>query len=80
MHTITAPKAGDYANVSLIAQAFRQGNANRGDANYPGFRVGPSGIKRLSKWRNRNKKAAQHGHNLVARAAANATSRSAYKK
>lgn len=35
------------------------------------FVIGPSGIKRLSKWRNRFKKAAQHKLNLVERAARN---------
>jgi len=33
-----------------------------------GFHVGPSNIRRLSKWRNRHKKAAQHRINHVERA------------
>jgi len=35
------------------------------------FSIGPSNIRRLSKWRNRFKKAAQHKQNLVERAARN---------
>ena len=78
--TISNPKAGDFANVRVIAERFRQANAGHGDANYKGFRVGPSGIRRLSKWRNRIKKAAQQLLNHQERAAENAHSRSAYKK
>lgn len=33
-----------------------------------GCRIGPSGIKRVSKWRNRHKKAIQHKLNHVERA------------
>ena len=33
-----------------------------------GFTVGPSNIRRLNKWRNRHKKAAQHRLNHVERA------------
>lgn len=36
-----------------------------------GFSIGSSNIRRLSKWRNRLKKAAQHRQNLVERAAKN---------
>lgn len=35
------------------------------------FSIGPSGIRRLNKFRNRHKKAAQHKQNLLERASSN---------
>ena len=71
---VTDMLRGDYSNAAILASRFRQANSGQ-KTDVPGCVIGPSGIKRVKKYINRNKKAAQHKENHIRRAEQNSSAR-----